>query len=95
MADDTRRKGFLLFRVSVGVSIPAKLLLNYKRGFAAFIQSGVGFVVRPKGLCHIIDGGSDCALHQGSLRASGEACLAHRLGEGGEDEVSGPRLVEG
>ena len=86
-ADDAGGEGFLLFGVSVRVFVPAELLLEYEGCFAGGVQSGVGPVVRPEGLCHIINGGTDRSRNQGSISFSGEAPFSNGLRECGEEKV--------
>ena len=46
-------------------------------------------------MCHVVDGGSDCAFSQGDDIIVRKACFLHSLGKGGKEEGAVPRLAEG
>ena len=61
---------------------------------AVIVLSWVRPVVSPEGLCHVVDGGSDCAFSQGIKSVAREARFLHCLGEGGEEECATLWFVE-
>ena len=87
LSEDASGEGFLLLRVPVCVAVAAELLLEEEGGFTGGVQSGVGPVVRPEGLCHIVHGGTDRAFNQGRISSPREASFPDCLGECGDEEV--------
>ena len=90
LSENTGWEGFLLFCVPIRVPVSAELLLEEDGYFFGWVQSGVGPVVRPEGLCHMIHGGADRDFNQGCIRSPREASFPDGLGKCGHEEVLGP-----
>ena len=95
LGDDGEGGGFLWFGVGVEVFIALQLLRQWECHVSLCVESGIWPVTRPKGLCHMVNGGADCSFIQlldVFLRVCG---LAHCLGDGTDDGVSVLWFVDG
>ena len=81
----------MLFCVSICAPVAAKLLVKDEGSLATGILS----IIRPEGLCHVINGGTDRFLNQGALSSSRKARFSDGLGECGDEKFLAPVLGEG
>ena len=68
LADDDEGEGFLLSGVLVRVFVTFILLRKKARELPVGIEAWVRPLTDPEGLCHVINGGTDCSLSQGAER---------------------------
>ena len=82
----------MLRRRRVLVFVSLVLALEEMASFAVSIQSRVAPVVCPEGLCHMVDGTSDCACNQGAARCCAKLAGADGLREAREEAAALPWL---
>ena len=85
----------MFLRVPIGVLVSSPLFLEEEASLTVSVQSWTFPVTCPEGLCHVVNGGTDCAFSQGSVTARRVAGFTHGLGECGDEEGSGPGLIKG
>ena len=69
------------------IAIPSELFLDDKASFIIAVQYGVVPVVWLEGLCHILEGGVDCSLHQLDSISFSESSLSHGLSKCWEYDI--------
>ena len=95
LAEKGEWKSFLLCNVCVAVIVASILLLQNEAESSSVVDPRVQLVTRSEGLCHIVDGGSDCSFSQVENIIGITSCFLYSLGEGGEEEGVAPMLAKG